>query len=169
MATRLSGPAPSSAEPGLREATDDDAWGLIALITACWAEYPGCVVDIAGEYPELQAPARHFQEQKATLWVVPDGAWIGACVGLVPGEGRAELVKLYVAPHLRGRGLGASLVGWVEREATEHGCEEIELWSDTRFLPAHRLYVRLGYARTGATRELHDRSGSVEYQFRKVL
>jgi GNAT superfamily N-acetyltransferase len=169
MATRLSGPAPSSAEPGLREATDDDAWGLIALITACWAEYPGCVVDIAGEFPELQAPGRHFRERNATLWVIPDGAWIGACVGLVPGDGKAELVKLYVAPHLRGQGLGASLVRRVERAAAEGGCHEIELWSDTRFLPAHRLYHRLGYTRTGATRELHDLSRSVEYQFRKDL
>jgi hypothetical protein len=45
----------------------------------------------------------------------------------------------------------------------------MELWSDTRFLDAHRLYERLGYRRTGRTRELHDLSDTVEYEFDKPL
>ena len=33
----------------LRPARDGDAAGFIALIGACWAEYPGCVLDVDGE------------------------------------------------------------------------------------------------------------------------
>jgi putative acetyltransferase len=149
---------------------DGDSWSLIALIGACWAEYPGCITDIAGEYPDLLAPARHFDGLGGSLWVLPEGAWIAASVGLCPGqEEPVELVKLYVAPHRRGHGLGAALVRWVEAQATSAGADGIELWSDIRFGAAHRLYERLGYSRTGATRDLNDLSRTTEYQFRKQL
>ena len=42
-------------------------------------------------------------------------------------------------------------------------------WSDTRFLDAHRLYERLGYVRTGETRDLHDLSNTTEFFFVKEL
>lgn len=155
---------------GLRDAVDGDAWSLIALIGACWAEYPGCIVDIAGEYPELLAPASHYQRLGGDLWVLPEGAWVAACVGFCPGQLRPiELVKLYVAPHRRGRGLGRELVTWVEERAAARGAKGIELWSDTRFLDAHRLYQRMGYTRTGATRALGDLSETTEYAFEKLL
>jgi putative acetyltransferase len=155
---------------GLREVTDADSWSLIALIGACWAEYPGCIVDVAGECPELLAPAQHFHDVGGRLWVVPDGGWIAACVGLCPGPAPSlELVKLYVARHRRGQGLGRALVRMVEDAARDRGATGVDLWSDTRFLDAHRLYVRLGYQRTGATREIHDLSATTEYAFYKPL
>jgi len=45
----------------------------------------------------------------------------------------------------------------------------VHLWTDTRFTDAHRLYERLGYARLDETRALHDRSGTVEYHYRKTI
>ena len=159
-----------AAVAGLREATDDDSWGLIALVGACWAEYPGCVMDIGGECAELLAPARYYHGLGGELWVLPEGSWIGACVGLRPGDGqRFELVKLYVARHLRGRGLGRALVEMVDHHAQARGAHEIELWSDSRFHDAHRLYERCGYRATGATRELHDLSVTTELAFNKQL
>ncbi|MBX6374229.1 MAG: GNAT family N-acetyltransferase, partial [Acetobacteraceae bacterium] len=52
----------------LRPGRDDDAEGFIALIGACWAEYPGCVLDVDGEVPELRALATHFARQGGALW-----------------------------------------------------------------------------------------------------
>ena len=80
-----------------------------------------------------------------------------------------ELVKLYVARHRRGQGLGRALVESVERHARDRGASAIELWSDSRFHDAHRLYQRCGYQRTGASRDLHDLSQTTEYGFRKPL
>jgi hypothetical protein len=57
----------------------------------------------------------------------------------------------------------------VEAEAATRGARALELWSDTRFADAHRLYARLGYERLPDARELHDLSHSVELHFRKVL
>jgi putative acetyltransferase len=155
---------------GLRMASDADAWALVALVGACWAEYPGCVMDAAGEYPELLAPASHYRSLGGELWVLPEGAWLAACVGLEPGhDGVVELVKLYVARHRRGHGVGAALVAWVEEKARGLGARRVELWSDTRFDAAHRLYERCGYLRSGAQRQLHDLSGTTEYHFSKLL
>lgn len=152
----------------IRDARDDDSLDLIALVARCWAQYPGCVLDVHGEEPELLAPGA----------VNPDGRWWVAEVdGRVVGSvalGHAEhgvvlLRKLYVDPTWRRRGLGTQLVELVEAEAASRGAERVELWSDTRFEDAHRLYERLGFARQTDTRELHDLSHTVEYRFAKPL
>lgn len=162
-----------SHDVALRRARDDDSEGVIALIAAVFAEYPGCVLDVDREEPELRAPATSFDR----FWVLeapprhPGGPPpIVGCVGLgLHGTAPAELKKLYLARELRGRGLGALLVATVEDEARRHGAGSIELWTDTRFTRAHALYRRLGYVPTGAQRELHDLSATVEDHYVKVL
>ncbi len=156
----------------LREAVDDDSWAIIALIGACWAEYPGCIMDLHGECRELLAPATHFRSLDGALWVVPEGAWTAACVGWRPlpaQPGTAELLKLYVARHRRRQGLGQALGMVVETRAREAGATALELWSDSRFTTAHRLYQQLGFEATGETRALADLSHTVEHHFRKEL
>ena len=63
--------------PGLRAGRDSDAAGIIALIGACWAEYPGCVMDVDGEVPELRALATYYAKQDGALWICEaDGALV---------------------------------------------------------------------------------------------
>lgn len=178
-------PAPAAMhEVVLRSARDDDSTGVITLITAVFAEYPGCVLDVDLEEPELRAPASSFDgfwvlETKATatgarpaqpLALSEGGPRIVACIGLgMHGTGPAELKKLYLARELRGRGLGARLVAHVEAEARRRGAKHIELWTDTRFTTAHAVYRHLGYTATGAQRDLHDLSATVEDHYLKAL
>lgn len=155
----------------IRDARDADGEDLIALIEACWADYPGCVLDVDGELPELKAIASHHAARGGRFWVVPSGGRVIASVGMAPavaGSG-IELHKLYVHPTVQRRGLGERLALMVEDEARRMGAGFIELWSDTRFTRAHRLYERLGYRRGPRTRALHDLSNSVEYCYRKML
>jgi putative acetyltransferase len=42
------------------------------------------------------------------------------------------------------------------------------LWSDTRFIDAHRLYTDMGFLQTGR-RDLRDANNSVEYGFELAL
>jgi putative acetyltransferase len=159
----------------IRPARDDDADGLIAVVAACFAEYPGCVLDVDREMPQLRAVATAFAAKRGRFWTAERQGWVAGCVGAHPLAEPIErrpawaLVHLYVDPDARRRGLGAHLTGLVETEASACGAGWIDLWSDTRFDAAHRLYERLGYRRLAETRALHDLSASVEYRFRKRL
>lgn len=156
--------------PVVRSATDADSAALIALIERCWAEYPGCVMDVDNEEPWLRTPASAYAGKGGVFEVVELDGEVVACVGLQPEDVAAvSLHSLYVAESARRRGLGAELVGRVEAEARRRGATRVELWSDSRFTDAHRLYSRLGYRRLPGTRELHDRSNTVELHFAKTL
>lgn len=155
----------------VRDARDADSAEVIALIEACWADYPGCVLDVDGELPELRAIATHYAARSGRFWVALSGGRVVASVGMAPAAAGAgiELHKLYVHPTVQRRGIGGRLALMVEEEARRMDAGFIELWSDTRFAPAHRLYERLGYRRGPRTRALHDLSNSVEYYYRKEL
>jgi GNAT superfamily N-acetyltransferase len=157
--------------PHLRPADDDDAWGVIALIGGCWSEYPGCVMDVHGECPDLLAPATAYRGQGGAFWVATDGCGtVVATVGWRPlAEGTFELERLYVNPRWRGRGLGARLTGLVEKAAVAALASRVELWSDTRFEAAHRMYERIGFVSTNRERELGDLSNTRERHFVKVV
>ncbi|MEX1177194.1 MAG: putative glycolipid-binding domain-containing protein [Nitriliruptor sp.] len=158
--------SPAVDVPGLRRVTDADAERLTTLIAGAYAEHPGCVLDLPGVDDDLPAPATTAARRGSPWWVIERDGEVVASVGAGPRvDDSVELKRLYVAPAARGRGLATHLVELVERQAAGLGAEEVELWSDTRFLDAHRLYTRLGYERTGRTRELHDPSETTEFEF----
>jgi predicted GNAT family N-acyltransferase/RimJ/RimL family protein N-acetyltransferase len=154
--------------PLIRPVTDDDSAGLIDLIGTTWAEYPGTVLDVDGEEPWLRAPATYYATHGGRMWVAELAGSIVGSVGIRPtADDTAELKSLYVSGKARRHGLGEVLTSLVEDEALRLGVRQLELWTDTRFADAHRFYARLGYTRLPGTRELHDRSQTVEYPYVK--
>jgi putative acetyltransferase len=153
----------------IREARDEDAERLIELIEACYSEYDGCVLRVDDEAPELRKIATSHLQKGGRFWVAEHNGDLVGSAGMLPGSnGVIEMKKLYVAKDARKIGLGARLCSLIEVEAMSRGADAVELWSDTRFEDAHRLYERRGYKR-GKTRELHDASKSVEYYYRKDI
>jgi GNAT superfamily N-acetyltransferase len=144
-----------------------DAAELIRLVGAAFREHPGCVLDLEGLDADLRAPATSAAAAGARWWVVDgDRTGMAATVGAgAPSDGVVELKRLYVAAAARRRGLGERLVRWVEEHAAGLGADRLELWSDTRFEDAHRLYERLGWTDTGRRRDLHDPSDTTERHF----
>ena len=57
----------------IRLGRDDDGSGLIALIGACWAEYPSIIFDVDAELPELYAFASYLHGRGGALWVAEAG------------------------------------------------------------------------------------------------
>ena len=169
-----------TSSPILRDVADGDAAGLIALVGACYADYPGCVLDVDGEAPWLRAMATWAAARDGRVWVAEQDSAVVGSIGVLPtrvrpqeadlpGRAPLELISLYVAHRARCRGLATRLIGRVEAEARRRGAAAVELWSDTRFRDAHRLYARLGYRRRPETRSLDDLSQTVEYGFIKTL
>ncbi len=154
----------------IREARDDDAAGIIALIAGCWAEYPGCLMDLDNEVPELRALATHYAKRGGRVWVAETQGAIVGSVGVAPlADGVWEIGKMYVDAARRGSGVAQALLAGAEDYAIGRGATGMYLGTDTRFTRARRFYVARGYARTGETRELHDISNSVEYGYAKLL
>jgi putative acetyltransferase len=157
--------------PNLRLANDDDSWDVIALIGACWSEYPGCVMDVHGECPDLLKPASAYRRQGGAFWVATDACGtVVATIGWRPLDPSAvELERLYVNPRWRRRGVAATLAGLVEQTSADRGATTVELWSDSRFRDAHRFYEVRGYTRGGPDRELGDLSRTREHHYVKTL
>jgi GNAT superfamily N-acetyltransferase len=155
----------------IRDVADGDAEALIALIGAAYAEYPGCVLDLDDLDADLLAPATAIDEAGGRWWVLEDaGRVIGSiAAGSHASDGSVELKRLYVADTHRRRGLAARLVAEVEHHAREVDARRVVLWTDSRFLPAHRFYTRFGYVATGASRQLHDLSNTTELEFVRDL
>lgn len=157
-----------SARAPLRAGRDADAVGFIALITACWAEYPGCVMDLDGENPELRALATYYAGKGGALWAAEQAGRVVGMVATKPlGDGSWELCRMYAAAETRGSGLAQTLIAAAEGHARSHGATAMKLWTDTRFDRAHRFYEKCGYLRDGPIRALDDVSHSIEFAYAK--
>ena len=83
-----------SEAPVLRAGRDEDAEGFISLIGDCWAEYPGNILDVDGELPELRALASYFAKAGGMLWAVEkDGAVVGTVTICPIGTEFAEICR----------------------------------------------------------------------------
>jgi GNAT superfamily N-acetyltransferase len=154
----------------LRAGRDTDAEGFIALIGACWAEYPGCILDLDGEVPELRALATYFRDQGGALWAAEQGGRVIGMVGARPlrdDDAAWEICRMYVDAAARGIGLAPELLRTAEGHARAAGAKRLVLWSDTRFTRAHGFYEKLGYVRQGSIRILDDISNSLEFRYAK--
>jgi GNAT superfamily N-acetyltransferase len=155
----------------IRPGADTDATGIIALISACWAEYPGIVFDLDGEVPELRTLATHFANLGGTLWVAEAAGEIVATIAVVPTppDGTWEIARMYTSQKARGTGLAQRLLNTAEAHARAHGAARLCLHSDSRFDRAHSFYEKSSYLRAGPVRVLHDKSNSLEFDFSKPV
>jgi ribosomal protein S18 acetylase RimI-like enzyme len=170
----------------IRPGLDTHATGFIALIGACWAEYPGIVLDVDAELPELHALATYYTEKGGALWTAEAGGGVVGMIAVVPrDDGIWEICRLYVLAPWRGAGLAHRLLDQAEAHACApgitHPCApgithprapgatRLVLWSDTRFERAHRFYERRGYVRAGPIRVLNDLSNSLEFGYAKPV
>jgi GNAT superfamily N-acetyltransferase len=155
----------------LRPGRDADADGFIGLIGDCWAEYPGCVLDVDIEVPELRALATHFAGAGGAVWAAEQAGRIVGMAATRPMQHDAawEVCKVYVARDCRGTGLAHRLLSAAEDHARAAGAERLVLWTDTRFEAAHRFYEKRGFVRQGSIRILDDLSKSLEFRYAKPL
>jgi GNAT superfamily N-acetyltransferase len=148
-------------------ATVADVPGVIALIGRVYAEY-GFTYDPRVEVPDLLDFDAHYAPPRGAFFVVRSEATIVGSVGVERLDaGGAELHRLYLDADLRGRGTGRALTEAAVAWCRARGIEHLLLWSDTRFDLAHRLYVRMGFTRTGERALPEDVNDTREYRFER--
>lgn len=145
----------------LVEPSEHAAVGAL-LVDAYTSDY-----DISGEYLEsLAAVAERAAEHEVWVAVDADGALLGSVATPRPGRLISELARdgeldfrlLGVSPAARGRGVGEILTRHVVDLARERGASRVVMNSGPQMISAHRLYHRLGFARSHEreTRVLDD-------------
>ncbi|MYD35683.1 MAG: GNAT family N-acetyltransferase [Dehalococcoidia bacterium] len=154
-------------EPAGHDACPD----VIELIHRVYDEY-GFIWDPEDELRDLltQEHAFPYRAPIGAMWIMRDesGTVVGSIAANRIDGPTVELHRLYLDAHLRGQGLGRRLVETAVEWARDHGAWRIELWSDTRFADAHRLYERLGYVKS-ARRTLDDVNDTVEFKYERKL
>jgi N-acetylglutamate synthase-like GNAT family acetyltransferase len=156
----------------VRETGGSDSEQIIDLINSVYAEYQGCVLLVDEEEPELKTPKTSFEKIGGRFWVAECDGNVCGTVALTPTDapGFARLHKLYVSSAARSRGIGEALCNLAEQTAkSELHAENFMLYTDSRFLDAHRLYERLEYIRQPGLVERADASHSIEYVYTKRL
>jgi RimJ/RimL family protein N-acetyltransferase len=156
-------------EPAVEAARPADGPAVVRLIGRVFAEY-GFLYDPALEVPDLFAFDRHYAPPHGAFWVIREGGDVVGSVGVerLP-DGAAELHRLYLDGHLRGRSLGRALVEAVLAWCRAGRIARLVLWSDTRFDRAHALYERMGFHRTGERTIPGDVNNSREFRYEREV
>ncbi len=94
---------------------------------------------------QLKAPDIRFLLARA------DGVAVGCgALRLFPGEGYAEIKRMYVDPAHRGRGIARRIIAALEDMARAEGLSLLKLETGHLQVEAVALYHRLGFTRCGA-------------------
>lgn len=92
-----------------------------------------------------------------------------AAVGPSTFGGAADVTSFWVAPQVRGKGVGDSLLHAVGAWAQEGGYDQLFLWVTDQNVHAERLYERHGFRRTGAVQMVRPGDPKLEYEMSRTV
>jgi GNAT superfamily N-acetyltransferase len=121
---------------------------------------------------EQSAEESNWRERlgnRAQLVAEVGGEVAGTAGGIASDRNSAALISMWVAPHARGRGVGARLVNAVVDWAKREGYDSVFLWVTGGNAVAERLYERCGFVRTGQVQPVHPGEPRVEYEMWKRI
>ena len=130
----------------VRPATNADAEAVRGVVFAALREH-GLTPDPEGTDADLYDLDSAYAGTGGSFDVLVDaqGLVVGT-VGVSPlGAGRCELRKMYLAPELRGRGLGKRLLLHALERARQLGFRRVELETASVLRAAIRLYESFGF------------------------
>lgn len=135
-----------------------------ARLLALAGSAPGTFATLLAEAQAWDEP--HWREWSATrtMFVAESATEVIGCAGGIVEDGFAVLVSMFVAPRARGTGEAKRLIEAVIDWARAAGHAELRLWVMDGNTPAEKLYHRMGFTPTGATRDVKEHGLSREYQ-----
>ncbi len=96
---------------------------------------------------EIDRIPQYYGDRRGSFWVaeIGDGPLVGMFGLESAGDGAAELRRMYVAAHLRRRGLARAMLERAEQVCCGEGCDRIVLSTSELQQPALALYRAAGY------------------------
>ncbi len=136
----------------IRKIQPEDNIRLAQIIRAIFIEFDAPQQGTVYSDPTTDDLFSLFQQTpKSVLWVAElDGEVLGCC-GLLPiagvGDEYVELVKFYLSPEARGKGIGKALMQKTIDSAKELGYKGVYLESLPHFTTAVKMYEKDGFQR----------------------
>jgi len=121
-----------------RPATPDDAWSIYELVAACELDHDG-VAEVDEDDITLGFGRHGFDPTLDSLLVFERDELV-AYAEIYRGRGEGD-----VRPSHRGRGIGAALLGWIERRTRELGSTEVGQSKTDADTAARELFLANGY------------------------
>ena len=133
----------------IRKVEKNDEQMLAAIIRAVFEEHQAPKEGTVYSDPTTDYLFDLFDRSSAILWVAEWNGQIAGCCGVYPTEGlpgdTAELVKFYLSPLARGKGIGKQLIEKSIQSAKGMGYKNLYLESMPEFSNAVDFYKRLGF------------------------
>ena len=137
----------------VREATATD---LPAILRLLFDDRATPSAELPPDAPCYAEALREMQESAASRTYVAevDGRIVGTFMLsflrhlMRRGTRVAQIEEVRIDAALRGRGLGAEMVGWAVAEARRRECSVLQLTTNKKRKDAQRFYERLGFHRT---------------------
>lgn len=146
---------------GIRKATIFDLPEIESCAIAAYTLY----VERIGREPAPMVANFAASIGKGHLYVAQEDGQIVGFVVFYPKQDHVHLENVAVIPGFQNRGIGTSLIRFVEKEAQQDGFSRIELYTNARMTENLELYPRLGYEQFD--RRVED--GFDRVYFRKIL
>ena len=122
---------------------------LASIIKAAFEEHDAPKEGTVYSDPTTEHLFELFKNPKSILWVAEWNGQVVGCCGLYPTVGlpsnTVELVKFYLNPMARGKGIGKTLLETNIQSAKELNYQEIYLESLPQFSQAVDFYSRIGF------------------------
>lgn len=133
----------------IRLINQSDNKKLAELIRNVFDEHDAPRVGTVYSDPTTDNLYQLFQMPKSLLWVAEIDHQVMGCCGVFPTEGLpdkcAELVKFYIHPDSRGKGVGKALMQKSIDAAKDLGYKQIYLESLLEFSNAVSMYEKQGF------------------------
>ncbi|MFD0939796.1 GNAT family N-acetyltransferase [Pedobacter boryungensis] len=136
-------------QPTIRPIKQSDDVALSKLIKSVLTEFKANKPGTAFFDEGTNHLSTVFENDKSVYWVIEENGDVIGGGGIFPTanlpEGTCELVKLYLYPEARGRGLGKAVMDKCFASAIALGYENIYLESMPELNQAVSMYERLGF------------------------
>jgi putative acetyltransferase len=137
-------------------------------VRALVAELNAYLIPLTPREFQFQLTVEQMAEPSVTLFVARDASCRAVGMGALKdhGDGLGEVKRMYTLPEVRGKRVGAQILGRIERLARDGGLTRLVLETGEApgFEPAYRVYERGGFTSCGAVLDYPDSGFSRFYE-----